>query len=511
MKNYEVNIKKILEVLLRSSQFVTLESLSNDVGISRRSVQNYIDKIMDWIWENALTQTHIEKKRGYGVRLNTTPAERNQIKRLLDFKHLNIHSGDAKRRLDILKLLMFSEDEITIQLLSSQFYVSRATILSDLDWTGQWLSQYKLKLYKTQHRGIGIIGDEVAHRNAIAGFFDTYELGVLSDFDTPEPLGRFDEKSIQNLIEIYPRDTVLKVAKIIEDAEREFEFILLDDFFMALLTHMVISILRISDGNSVSKEFLPPEEKFPPLETKTAEFIAMRVRKVLGISLSQAEQAYICIHLVGYNAFTGEQDSGFLFPQKIEHLAVSLIELVDSKLSTYYSHDKMLFLGLCLHLKTAVYRLKITTYTPSTHRVALPNSLPNIHDALKEAPALYEQICQVVPDEGELLSIACYFMLSHHRYSNPIRVLLVSNLGIISRIDLLNEIENAFPNIKIVDSCSVQQLSDWPNRRFSLIISTEHLENCTRPCIVLPPTTKSSRYLSTIEDFLNQMLPDLLQ
>lgn len=500
-------MKKLLELLLRSSQYVTLDTLSEHVGISKRSVQNYIEKIDDWFLENELKQTYIEKKRGYGIRLKTTSKDRKQIERLLNFKRLNIYSGDARRRLDILKALMFSEDEITIQLLSNQFYVSRATILSDLDWTSQWLAQYKLKLYKTQHRGIGIIGDEVAHRNAIAGFFDTNELGVLSEFDAPKPLDRFDDKNLRNLVEVYPRDTVLKVARIIEDAEREFDFILLDEFYTSLLTHMVISVLRIISGNSVPMEFLPPDEKFPPLETKTAEFIAKRMKKVLGIDLSSSEQAYISIHLLGYNAFTAEQDS-FPFPQKIEHLAIRLIELVDNKLSTNYSHDKMLFFGLCLHLKTAVYRLKVTTYVPKAHRTMLPVNLSDVYEALEESAPIYEQVCQVTPDEEELLSVAYFFLLSHRRCTNPIRALFVSNWGIIPRIELINEIENKLPNMEIVDSYSVQQLNDWKNHGFALIISTEPLENPPRPIIDLCSTRKGE-YIKVIKESLGEILPDL--
>lgn len=508
MTNSEENIKMLLEQLLRSSQFATLDSLSAGIGLSKRSVQNYLDKVERWIVENALEQTYIEKKRGCGIRIRTTAADRKQIERLLDFKHLNIYSGDAKRRFSILKTLIFSKDEITIQLLSSQFYVSRATILSDLDWTSQWLAQYKLRLYKTQHRGIGIIGDEVAHRNAIAAFFDVYELGMLSSFDPPKPLGRFNEKSLRNLVEVYPRDTVLKVAKIIEDAEREFDFILLDDFFTSLLTHMVISVLRIANGNLVPKEFLPPEETFPPLETKTAEYIAMRMKKILGIELPPSEQAYICIHLVGYNAFSTEQDYGMPFPQRVEHLAITLVEAVDEALLTNYAHDKFLFFGLCLHLKTALYRLKVTTYTPKAHDTTLPPNWVEIYDVLKNvAPSLYEQIGQVSPDDDELIGLSYFFLLSHRRCTSPIRVLLISNLGIIPRMTLINELEAALPSIKIIDSCTAQQLHDWSSHRFSLIISTEPLEHCPHPRIDLS-SVPSANYIGTVESRLSKLIPD---
>ena len=42
MKSYELNLKKILEYLLQTTEFVTLNTLSEQVGLSKRSIQNYI-------------------------------------------------------------------------------------------------------------------------------------------------------------------------------------------------------------------------------------------------------------------------------------------------------------------------------------------------------------------------------------------------------------------------------------------------------------------------------------
>ena len=505
MKNYEINLKKILETLLQSNGFITMDEISKKVSLSKRSVQNYIEKLDEWFAENGLIDVHIERKRGNGVRLNTMPEERKQLWHLLNLQSFNIHSGDATRRLSILKQLIFSEDESTIQGLMAQFYVSRATILSDLDWASQWLAQYKLRLFKTQHRGIGIIGDEVAHRKAIAAYFDARGHGTISYFEVPQPLRRIDEKNLQNLTEVYPRDTVLKVARIIEDAERQFDFILLDDFYTTLLTHMVISVVRISSGNYVSSEFLPPEETYPPLETQTAEYIAQRIKRVLHISLPPSEQAYICIHLIGYNAFRVEQDWGLPFPQKVEHLAIQLVEAVGARLGIDYSNDKMLFFGLCLHLKTAVYRLKVSSYTPKRRNVALSADWAALYEAVKEASVLYEQICAVTPDEEELFCIAYFFLLSQRRNSQRIQALLVSNLGIMMRMELLREIERGLSNVTVVDSCSAQQLADWSKHQFSLIISTEPLRDISGPWVDLSSVAQKD-YLSAIDEYIKKKL-----
>ena len=208
-------------------------------------------------------------------------------------------------------------------------------------------------------------------------------------------------------------------------------------------------------------------------------------------------------HLIGYNAFRVEQDWGLPFPQKVEHLAISLIEAVDQALRTRYSNDKMLFFGLCLHLKTALYRLKVTSYAPRRRPSLLSEDWSRLYEAIKSAQGLYEHICSVSADEEELLAVSYFFLLSRRRNTAYVPALLISNLGIVPRMELIRDIEQGLPKIKIIDSCSAQQLSDWPEQRFSLIISTEPLSNCSRPHIDLSSLPKKD-YPAAIDSYLRK-------
>jgi transcriptional antiterminator len=373
-----------------------------------------------------------------------------------------------------------------------------------LEWASQWLAQYKLRIFKTQRRGIEIFGDEIDRRNAIAGFFDICGSSEMSKFEEPQLLRRIDGENLNNLLGIYPRDTVLKIARIIDDAEREFDFILLDDFYASLLMHMVISVLRISNGNYVSDEFLPPEEAFSSLETETSEYIAQRIRRVLHVALPPAEKAYICIHLIGYNAFRMDQIWDVPFSQKAELLAVKLAEAVDRRLNTGFASDKMLFFGLCQHLRTTVYRLKVTSYASKTRRAEPSRDWLEIYEAIKASSGLYAQIFSVAADEEELLCLTCFFVLSQRRNRARVQAMLVSNLGIIHRMDLIRDIEQALPKVKIIDSCSLQQLGDWPNSAYAFVISTEPLPaGMPRPGVDLSEVPKNG-YMQAIDAYVRK-------
>ena len=201
MRHSEENLQKILETLLKndSDGFVTLDDLSQVLNISKRSVQNYLNKADSWLLEHDLPDVRIIKKQGYGIRLSVDFSERQKLASLIKSRYFTMLEGSVERRIEILRSLVFSKEELTIQFLADQFYVSRFVILSDLDWVENWLSQYKLKLFKTQRRGIGIAGDEISRRAAIAGFFDLKELKNKSVVYESKQISRLSKENLQKL------------------------------------------------------------------------------------------------------------------------------------------------------------------------------------------------------------------------------------------------------------------------------------------------------------------------
>lgn len=504
MRTYEANIKKILEVLLNNLHYLTMDFIAQSVGLSKRSVQNYLASIDSWIFENGLPNTQIIRKQGQGVMLEINAADRLKLEKLLCGKSLGVYSDDNKRRLDIIKKLIILEEDMTIKSLAEQFYVSRPIIVSDLEWVEEWLASYKLELFKTQRRGIFTRGSEVSYRNAIAGFFDSYESVGTYDVIAAKKRDRLQENNFQNLIDIYPRDTVEKAKRIIGLAEKEFDFFLTEDYYTSLLTHIVISISRFINGNTVPPEFFPPDDEFPAFIIKTAEYISKHLEAVFNIRVSEVERAYICIHLVGFNAISAEQSANSEMPKKIKGLALELIKAVDLRLGTHFIHDKLLFFGLCLHLKSKIFRLQKDVYYKKTSRFQLLDNSINIYNAVSKSSNLFREICDVEPDEEEILNITCYFLLSVRRNHCKSKALLICNDGIIARIELMDLIEKSLSSIEVADCCTIYQLKFQTVGDYDFVISTETVERLEKPVIDLSAVDKSN-YINSILDFINKM------
>jgi len=252
------------------------------------------------------------------------------------------------------------------------------------------------------------------------------------------------------------------------------------------LTHIVISVTRLLSGNTVAPEFIPPEdEEFPKEEMETVEYIAQQLEEVFTIRVSPVEKQYICIHLVGFNALSSERSANAKIPVKVKKLALELIKYVDNHMGTNFIGDEILFFDLCLHLKSKVYRLQKDVYCKETAKFQLNGNDYMLYHAVANASHLYYEICEVTPDEEELLNITCYLLLSLRRNMRKTKALLICNDGITLRMELLDFMAKSLPMVEIADCCTVHQLKLLTVSDYDFIISTEKVQSLERPVVEL--------------------------
>jgi len=502
LKSYEDIVKRIMNVLLSNPHYLTLSHLAQSVGVSKRSVQNYLGVVESWIEQNGLQHTRIIRKQGQGIILGADVTDRTKIEKLLHGKSLSIYDDDNKRRFDIIKKLIIIKEQTTVRSLSEQFFVSRSTILSDLEWVKTWLAVYKLEVISTRRGIITVRGEEVLHRNAIAGYVDSCQHMQDAEQMVFRRRNIIYDGLLQNLATIYPEDTVGKIKIIIESSEQKYGFFLSDDYFSSLLTHIVISVSRLISGDTVSKAFYPPDdEDYPELVIETAEYIAQCLETVFSIKVSDIERTYICIHLVGFNAISSEYSADTKIQRKIKNLAIMMLTAIDAQLGTSFSSDEAMFFDLCLHLKATVFRLQNNVYYRKISQFQLSEADAYLYDAATKASRLYWEICGVVPDEEELLDISCYLLLSIRRNKRRPKALLVCNDGITKRMELLDFIGRLLPMVEIFDCCSVFQLRNNRISDYDFIISTEDVQSPGKPMVDL-----SSIDRSDYSDFILQFL-----
>ena len=312
---------------------------------------------------------------------------------------------------------------------------------------------------------------------------------------------RLAKERLEKMEEVYTEEDIKKICSIIEEAEKEFDFFMGSEYFTSLATHITISVFRLRHGHQIQKEFLPPNEEFPQQEMNTAAFIARRLEETFQVHLPDSERTYICIHLMGYNAFQAQMEEEQKAPENIELLALHLIEAVDAELGGRFSSDRVLFFGLLTHLQNSLYQQKENPGARTRHSIQLPESCRELYDSVKKQAPLYQRLGGVFPDQQELTSLTLHFALAQDRTTSKWRALLVSNAGVIIQQSQRKFLQECLPQIKIVDICSPYQFSVYPDSSYDFIISMTPLSGAVKPVADVSHMTKAQR-VQMIEEFL---------
>ena len=217
----------------------------------------------------------------------------------------------------------------------------------------------------------------------------------------------------------------------------------------------------------------------------------MCLESVFNIRVSDIERTYISIHLVGFNAISPDDSTNVIIQKKIKSLANKMINAIDSQLGTTFISDNALIFDLCLHLKATVFRLQKDIYHKNATQLQLSDSDAFLYDAVVKVSRFYWEICEVVPDEEELLNVTCYLLLSIRRNTQKSKALLVCNDGITKRMELMDFIGKALPSVDVVDCCTIYHYRSAKTSDCDFIISTEKMQLTGKPMVDLSAIDRS--------------------
>ncbi len=508
MNHLEIKVRKMVMELLNQDDFVTLEVLAKKYGVTKRSVQNHIQWLENWFKENNFTDAEIVKKTNKGVRLLLGQESKANVKKLLVYEGLNSFD-DIERKMHILRLLLFTDEELTIGFLADFFYVSRSIILKDMDWIGTWLRKSNLQLYKIQNKGIGILGDEISKRNAIALFFDIYKTDSRGVSERSKSLSsRLTEMHFMNLHSLYPNIDTVAIVTLIEEIEQRFDFFLTEEYFVSLLTHITISVARLKTGNKTDEFCLPPDEYEPVREA--AEFVSAKISSMFNIAFPDTEIAYICLHLMSYNMRIATKDvrQNFESSENVEALAINIIELVQEEVGGSFSSDKVLYFGILCHLQDLVYCFKNRIHISTVHHEHTIGLDMNIFSAIEKTKDLFADVFGegFLLLESEMEALTAHFMTSSSRVNRKVRAVLLSSSGILAGIALKDFLTNEIETIEIIDLVTFAfQLDLIPSNTYDFVISSIPLDNVPKPHVCLTYQEKGE-YKKHISDFLAKFL-----
>lgn len=456
--------KEILQSIIYASGFIKVQTIADQMGVSKRSIYYDLNKINDWLRCNSMPE--MKQQRAKGIFIEETYKKKIQ-EILFGQKETRLNQNytpKERQRLEMCITILRNKN-LYIEDYMDICNVSRNTIIADLKVVSDYLHKQGLNLVYTLKSGYRIMGDAIKKRAIFflffPPFFDYYANSILN------------EAQNQALKEIF--------AKL-----RQIEFELHAEYVSGTLSTLAAFIYSIhNQKDQIDFTDMDQEE----IES-TKEY--QLVQKTFQ-DLDHKEILYLSLHLLGSRLQTIPVNISDQSEQS-RTIATLLVDKFEQISGIQYDHKDELIRALTAHLSTSMYRYR--------YGIQLGNPmLESIQTEYSELFELTKSAFQQIKDEihfdisdAEIAYLTLHFgafMTPKNPNQATYRILVICPNGIGTGNMIKNEIQHLVPQATEIQNVPLSQYT--PNHNFDVVVSTVVLENESKLIIVHPILTDQDR------------------
>ncbi|HCD43538.1 MAG TPA: transcription antiterminator BglG [Lachnoclostridium sp.] len=434
---------KILQCLINGETYTILQ-LADNVGLSEKTVRTRMKQLDEWLEAEGLGK--IEKRRGTGIWLELDGRQKKILESRLeqgedpagDFENRNIQLMG--------KLLKMKPGEVvTLQQLADSLYLSPPTVSNLLKIISEWFEVRNMKITAVRNKGICLIGKEYSFRIAIKD----YMLEML-----PEVM--------EALFGTYaPGVDAARIRRIIVEAENAWRIELADNSFKMVWIMTCLSVSRKGLYDGLLSSNMQEENIQRYNEYSFAESIYQRIGREYKVDLSEDDTVLLAVLLLSakkLKTFTdvSDEDYAMQYDRNLEHFVKLVIETIGDLLEADLSGDQMLYEGLLIHMRSAIFRMKYSTVAGDSISKYVKNEYKQTFLAAWSTSSLFEEYYDVQVTEDELAGIALYIQAAmiRRKKGRPLTALLVSQKGMAACQLSIEMIKYSIPEITDVQAVS---------------------------------------------------------
>lgn len=505
----DIRLKKLLEILLSSRDYKTVDQLAEMLKVSNRTIRNDLDRLEKIVELEGLC---LVRKPGVGIRLEGSEGNIQIISR-----KMNVDLGSnyrrpfspEQRRAFIIKELFFSKKQVSANNLSEKLFVSNNTIYNDLDKIEEWLEDHSLSLLR-ERNSIKIVGKEEDYRKALS-----YYVSELNDFNSYEDMeelyedykGRIDSNTLFQLKQIVDLDYSF-LEESLEELERELDFKFSEGAFINLVIHIAITVRRIEEG----KDIFMPENIFKTIvdtnEFKSAKNMTEKLEEEFQLKIPESEIGYITLHILGSKMYR-EGFPNFQLPfEELEDLGLPLVmaeeiaQIASNALNMDLTEDERFLSGLALHLRPTINRVKYGLTLKNPILDDIKKNYPEIYGVAWMTSVIFEKYLGVSIPESEIGYIAMHIGAAVERNREKIKTMVICHTGIGTSQLLSARLKKSFSELDLMGIRSSTVIEDEDLSDIDLIISTVPIRT-EKPNILVNPIL-GSKDIKLIEKFIEE-------
>jgi len=446
------------------------DELARRLSVSTRTVRTDITAL------NALMAGHGAQfvlNRGAGYQLNIADTALYQALVQQPSRQLRIPRNSPERVHYLVARFLTSAFSLKLEDLADEWFVSRATLQSDMAEVREWLARYNLVIETRPRHGMKLFGSEMSVRACL-----TELLWQLSQEDSDNPL--LTEEALNAGV---PE----QLAAELHNCFTRCRIRLTDEGEQFIRLYCAVAVRRISEGYPLP-EF--SADDVDEAVREAARQITTLLQTLAGKPLSEAEEQWLQVHIasrqvqeVAPSAISADDD---------EALVNYILSFINNNYNYNLLTDKQLHADLLTHIKTMITRVRYQINIPNPLLGNIKQHYPMAYDMTLAAVSSWGKYTPFVISENEIGFLVLHIGVGLERHynigyqRNP-RVLLVCDTGNSTVRMIQAMLLRKYPQIEVRRIISLRDYEQLESVEEDFVISTARVTDKAKPTVVVAP------------------------
>lgn len=465
--------KRILSMIRELNQTgdMSIADLAAKFKVSQRTIRNDLNSINEMLREHKLSETQL-KTGGYIIRGEDFSSLLSYVEDV-DFyqyklsKQERVHIAAA--------FIVNSSSYITLSTIADNLFVSRATIISDLDAIKKFIRKGNMEVLSHPNKGLRIEGKESDKRIFLMQLGN--EKGNATEQDV-----------VKKQITLQGGNSIV-IQKIISEQEHTHKSFLTDGSFHKILTYLGIMV-----GRNMQGEYMEVRPRTSGSKYRMAQDILKYISQYCHINTTEDEVNFLAELL--QNSRYLKQKTYKKNAVKIQLITRQYIAAVSEEIGINLNGDYDFFENLSNHLES-VFTDKPPVYQDNPLIDEVLEDNPDVLAVVRRKLPIITQHMKREITEPEIGYIAIHICAAIERKKNKeiaFHVIVACHAGIGTSQLLLEKLKKHF-NFQIVDVISSHEAIGVEEGQADFIISTVPLKGCKIDYVIVSPLLSDEDYL----------------
>lgn len=446
------------------------DELAQRLSVSTRTVRADITAL------NALLASHGAQfilSRGNGYQLKIDDATRFHSLQTDRPRALRIPRSGQERVHYLVVRFLTSAFSLKLEDLADEWFVSRATLQSDMAEVRDWLQRYHLTLETRPRHGMKLFGSEMAIRACLTDL-----LWELAQQDAHSPL--LTEEALN-------RGVPEQLERLLHQCFTRHHIRLTDEGELFIRLYCAVAVRRISEGYPLSEFTADDGDENVHL---AAREIAATLQQLAQKPLAPSEEAWLRVHIAG---------------RQVQEIAPSAINADDDEalvnyilgfINTHYNYnlqnDAQLHADLLTHIKTMITRVRYQIMIPNPLLDNIKQHYPMAWDMTLAAVSGWGKYTPWTISENEIGFLVLHIGVGLERhynigYQRQPRVLLVCDAGNAMARMIEAVLQRKYPQIEVTSTVTLRDYEQRDSISEDFVIATARISEKDKPVVTIAP------------------------